>query len=952
MQVAAADALEQRVLLSGTVPASTTVDINTAMGEFTTTIELPTGATNGDMLNIVDQATNGSAYIQYGYHGTPGVSDAILYVSSGSGSDSFSYLLSDDTGTQQLHTVYINDVNTPSSSSSATTGSGDAASYGSGSGTSGGTGSGTGPEVVADPPAPDPGGGGTGSGTGPEVVVDPPAPDPDPDPGGSGTGTGTGDPPAPDPNNTAPYFMEYGSRMAAGDRYEFHFSYADGSYVDSVYGFDDEYDAIKFSYSDPSGYFVVDEWAGYVHVLDPTIPDGEYPFEVTVYEQADPGSSSTIDVIVYVNQIVVDQEWYFDEVVQQPPVNEPLVSVGTVAVTGTVTDFSVNSIQGIRNLPNGTQEIISVPYTFPLNVAISDPDANGPGGELFIAWDLLDYEDYDGLLVSVTASDGNQSDSGNVTVWLNDVNETPSIWRNGVLNQGEAVTSTEGQSFYLVADGLSSGILEYLASDPDNADVWRQAPYDDLSFSDTAMPSGILGPEVTTHDSSNVPNSPLTNPIWQAQYHGRLSLASAGEHDVTITVSDSGGLTATYTFHWTVYNYQLTIAEMTLGSTLGANDRHAVLPDPVLDASDNIEQPFSLDYQWLDWDFDYVSDWSFDSPRNAGEGVLSPVLLTRGTTDTPMKITADATFVNVTNYDNLPAPLCWDGTETIYVRSNATAAPLTIMSTGGQVTFSGAVSDEKTAIEYDPSFRLEWEFSLDGQTWETAGVTETPVYIGHKTPEAEATFYRTVVHIGVTNGAKATVEWAGDAAIFTEIWGEFSDKIVQKYDPQGTGATLYYYNKSKYVHNQWPIAPDQSVGNATRNLLGNEDGRCGDWARFLVSIAATQGIVTNIVSVKGKVNPSGIPADATHIGIKVKATALGQGNAVPGASQFWDHALVSFGGQEYDPSYGRAEVNRMAWEWESLEKILYMKEVTDAMGDKTYPVVGFWDEEQFVLQTN
>jgi len=153
------DMLECRMLLSATTTSTTFADIDTQAGAFATEIPPPTDAATGQIIDIVDQPVNGSAYIQYG---TSGNSDSVVHVSSGSGGDLFSYLVEDSEGQQSLQNVQISDQGTTptalnmSSSMSSGSGSGSSNSgsgFGSGSGAGSGSGSGSGtnsPPVAND----------------------------------------------------------------------------------------------------------------------------------------------------------------------------------------------------------------------------------------------------------------------------------------------------------------------------------------------------------------------------------------------------------------------------------------------------------------------------------------------------------------------------------------------------------------------------------------------------------------------------------------------------------------------------------------------------------------------------------------------------------------------------------------------------------------------------------
>ena len=122
---------------------------------------------------------------------------------------------------------------------------------------------------------------------------------------------------------------------------------------------------------------------------------------------------------------------------------------------------------------------------------------------------------------------------------------------------------------------------------------------------------------------------------------------------------------------------------------------------------------------------------------------------------------------------------------------------------------------------------------------------------------------------------------------------------------------------------------------STAGLLENGDGRCGSWANFLVDIISAQGLSGAQVET---VNPINIPASGlTGVDIMVKNWNLtnlsspvklpgvpGQSNPNPQAvfSAAGSHALVSFSGTLYDPSYGTKYSNLQGWEDAALAAII------------------------------
>jgi hypothetical protein len=144
----------------------------------------------------------------------------------------------------------------------------------------------------------------------------------------------------------------------------------------------------------------------------------------------------------------------------------------------------------------------------------------------------------------------------------------------------------------------------------------------------------------------------------------------------------------------------------------------------------------------------------------------------------------------------------------------------------------------------------------------------------------------------------------------------------------------------------------------TRALLnaGDGGGRCGSWARLFCDMLALHGAVARLVKMVPAQDPvanhrflvknctftgAGNAAQApfTHVGHQTAGNgrcskavgAPGQGNTNP-TFLFGDHAIVVYGGQFYDPSYGIGPyATLLAWE----------KAAIDGLGDANHGTTTF-----------
>jgi hypothetical protein len=121
----------------------------------------------------------------------------------------------------------------------------------------------------------------------------------------------------------------------------------------------------------------------------------------------------------------------------------------------------------------------------------------------------------------------------------------------------------------------------------------------------------------------------------------------------------------------------------------------------------------------------------------------------------------------------------------------------------------------------------------------------------------------------------------------------------------------------------------------TAGLLSDGNGQCGAWAEFFIDMLKVQGISSNKIEVLEASDPrdraflvknytftgTGVsPGTAPYVyvlGIDVidASGVAGQGNSDP-ISAFYNHFIVSYSGQYYDPSYGSGPFGSQS-EWEN-----------------------------------
>jgi len=242
------------------------------------------------------------------------------------------------------------------------------------------------------------------------------------------------------------------------------------------------------------------------------------------------------------------------------------------------------------------------------------------------------------------------------------------------------------------------------------------------------------------------------------------------------------------------------------------------------------------------------------------------------------------------------------------------------------VTTSTLVSDkaipDKVAC-YDPA-DIAWHYNPGGSGWKTAGASANVCYATLADPTGTPAYW-TLLDISCRAAAGATKE----SKLVEESFKPLKASIGKGKGPKRKrdGKRLTYYLKAAHT-------PSSGVF-TTHDLLSRSDGtgRCGAWARFLVSMHKCHGItasaVFGVVPISSlasvflvkNCNFSGTGSLAVPFPHKgntecVKAAGLpGQGTDNP-QFVFGDHALVRHSGKIYDPSYGVGPVGDMKT-WES-----------------------------------
>jgi hypothetical protein len=204
------------------------------------------------------------------------------------------------------------------------------------------------------------------------------------------------------------------------------------------------------------------------------------------------------------------------------------------------------------------------------------------------------------------------------------------------------------------------------------------------------------------------------------------------------------------------------------------------------------------------------------------------------------------------------------------------------------------------------------------------GTSSNDVYLTLHNPSVSPV-YHTVVHLGSHNAAGQGT----DAGTVAGLWVPFDGLNVRRV---ADNAILGYWRGGS------------ATAMFTADLLQDTNGQCGAWAELLKDVLAAQGISASKVGVVEASHPmsylllvktwtftgSGVsPGTAPYVYVEGEDLTdelgvPGQDNGNPPGA-FYNHFIVQYAGQYYDPSYGTGPfASQNAWENASLDGFGYV----------------------------
>jgi hypothetical protein len=198
------------------------------------------------------------------------------------------------------------------------------------------------------------------------------------------------------------------------------------------------------------------------------------------------------------------------------------------------------------------------------------------------------------------------------------------------------------------------------------------------------------------------------------------------------------------------------------------------------------------------------------------------------------------------------------------------------------------------------------------------------MYVTWKKPKAGTELYHTPVHIGC---AAANGETEKDN-IFEKIWKKFegTDICINKVKIDGgavgddAAGKLYYYGIDATSPgwsgnpvppgepgNTYSVARDKQTA-TTKDLLIYRDGRCGAWQKFYSHIINVHGIECVFFDILTDLTLKEVPHKSYHYYrweiLYAGATKGKHHSKIPLEKSWHDHAVLAFGDNLYDTSYG------------------------------------------------
>lgn len=216
------------------------------------------------------------------------------------------------------------------------------------------------------------------------------------------------------------------------------------------------------------------------------------------------------------------------------------------------------------------------------------------------------------------------------------------------------------------------------------------------------------------------------------------------------------------------------------------------------------------------------------------------------------------------------------------------AKGITFDGSGVYYSSSFTINQSVPSTVHVDNIGWQWRFTKQGST---SNINSTSHKMYTIFADNGGTWYNALYKTGC--GAASGHD--SEEGTFTSIWGAVSSLSLTNTD----GDTLYYY---------YPVAPP--VSNGVKELLVDNNARCGGWGLYYGALMATQGIFVNV----GDANPL-----APRNGLRVPSSTKGQGNVQPIHRAFSEHVIGRYQMVYYDPSYGTGGFNTLlSWDDSSV----------------------------------
>jgi len=221
-------------------------------------------------------------------------------------------------------------------------------------------------------------------------------------------------------------------------------------------------------------------------------------------------------------------------------------------------------------------------------------------------------------------------------------------------------------------------------------------------------------------------------------------------------------------------------------------------------------------------------------------------------------------------------------------------------------------------VGHDPAIAETWQYSVSCDYFADSDESTHEIYRTLRTPGVRV---HTIVH-NACHGASGNTENAVRSSLWT---ANFSGRACSTFDSQ----------PMKY----WGTAPLPE--GSPESLIAWRNGRCGEWQPFFREVLNVHTIPSTAASVDAPVPPSPAPAGYTfHQVLVVNPDLPGQNMSPPSAYAFGGamrttgpylgHALVKYGEEVYDPSYGthydaKADFAGNLNDWESASVLGFLQ---------------------------